>query len=137
VNFSARRKLAKGFTLIEVVVAMTIVGLGVVILLQIFSQGLRLETRSTARTEAVARSGRAMDELLARKKLVEGSDNGRVGDDARWNAQIRTTRDNAAALDLSNSWELKEVALEFIVTDGERKRQIELKTLRLTKKTNR
>jgi prepilin-type N-terminal cleavage/methylation domain-containing protein len=137
VNFTARRKFAKGFTLIEVVVAMTIVGLGVVILLQIFSQGLRLETRSTARTEAVARGARVMDELLARKKLVEGSDNGRVGDDARWNAQIRTTRDNAAALDLSNSWELKEVALEFIVTDGERKRQIELKTLRLAKKTNR
>lgn len=136
-NFLARRKFAKGFTLIEVVVAMTIVGLGVVTLLQIFSQGLRLETRSTVRTEAVARGARAMDELLARKKLSEGSENGRVGDDARWNAQIRTTRDNAAALDLANRWELKEVVLEFIVLDGERKRQIELKTLRLAKKTSR
>ena len=122
--------------MIEVVVAMTIVGLGVVILLQIFSQGLRLETRSTLHTEAAARGARAMDELLARKNLAEGTDNGKIGDNTSWSAQIRTTRDNAAALDLSNSWELKEVALEFIVTDGERKRQIELKTLRLAKKTN-
>lgn len=135
-NLTARRKFAKGFTLIEVVVAMTIVGLGVVILLQIFSQGLRLETRSTLHTEAAARGARAMDELLARKNLAEGTDNGKVGDNARWSAQIRTTRDNAATLDLSNSWELKEVALEFVVTDGARKRQIELKTLRLAKKTN-
>ena len=41
-----------GFTLLEVVVAMAIVGLGVVALLEIFSLGLRLETRSAARTEA-------------------------------------------------------------------------------------
>ncbi len=136
-NFTACRKSANGFTLIEVVVAMTIVGLGVVILLQIFSQGLRLETRSTVRTEAVARGARVMDELLARKKLTDGSDSGRVGDDGRWNAQIRTTRDNEPALDLSSSWELKEVALELMVTDGERERQIELKTLRLAKKANR
>jgi prepilin-type N-terminal cleavage/methylation domain-containing protein len=136
VNLTARRKFAEGFTLIEVVVAMTIVGLGVVILLQIFSQGLRLETRSTLHTEAAARGARAMDELLARKNLAEGTDNGKIGENARWSAQIRTTRDNAAALDLSNNWELKEVALEFIVTDGARKRQIELKTLRLAKKTN-
>ena len=135
-NLAARRKFAEGFTLIEVVVAMTIVGLGVVILLQIFSQGLRLETRSTLHTEAAARGARAMDELLARKNLAEGTDNGKIGDNAHWSAQIRTTRDNAAALDLSNNWELKEVALEFTVTDGARKRQIELKTLRLAKKTH-
>jgi prepilin-type N-terminal cleavage/methylation domain-containing protein len=137
VNSAAGRKFAAGFTLIEVVVAMTIVGLGVVTLLQIFSQGLRLQARSTVRTEAVARGARVMDELLARKRLVEGSDNGRLGADGRWSAQIRTMRDRAPGLDLSSGWELKEVALELVVTDGERERQIELKTLRLSKKTNR
>lgn len=116
---------------------MTIVGLGVVTLLQIFSQGLRLEARSTLRTNAVTRGARAMDELLARKKLAEGSDSGKVGDDGRWEAQIRTTRDNAAPLDLANNWELKEVFLEFSVADSGRKRQIEFKTLRLAKKTSR
>jgi len=123
--------------LIEVVVAMTIVGLGVVTLLQIFSQGLRLTARSTARTEAVARGALVMDELLTRKKLAEGSDSGRVGEDGRWNAQIRTTRDAAPALNLSSNWELKEIGLELFVTDGGRERRIELKTLRLVKKTDR
>jgi prepilin-type N-terminal cleavage/methylation domain-containing protein len=53
-----------GFTLLEVVVAMTIVGLGVVTLLQIFSFGLRLGAKSTVQTEAMAYGREMMDELL-------------------------------------------------------------------------
>ena len=64
------RKSREDSTLIEVLVAMTIVGLGVVTLLQIFSLGLRLQARSTVRTEAVVQGARVMDELLARKKLA-------------------------------------------------------------------
>ena len=121
--------------MIEVVVAMTIVGLGVVTLLQIFSQGLGLQTRSTVRTEAVVRAARVMDELLARRNLAEGSDSGRTGRE-RWSAQVRATRDKARALNLSTPWELRELSLELLAADGERKRQIELKTLRLVKKSN-
>ena len=54
-----------GFTLLEVLIAMTIVGLGVVTLLQIFSLGLRLQSRSTSQSEAVAHGTRVMDEMLA------------------------------------------------------------------------
>lgn len=135
-NAIDRRKLANGFTLIEVVVAMTIVGIGVVVLLQIFSQGLRLEARSAVRTEAVARGARVMDELLTRKNLADGSDSGKLGENGHWRAQIRATRDSAPTLGLSSGWELKEMALELTVTEGGRDRQVELKTLRLTKKPN-
>jgi len=125
----------QGFTLLEVLVAMTIVGLGVVTLLQIFSQGLRLQARSTANSEAVAHGARMMDELLARRKLPEGSDNGKLATDGRWTAQIQTMRDEPSALALDSHWELKEVALQVVVTDGGRERQVELKTLRLARKT--
>ena len=43
-----------GFTLLEIIVAMAIVGLGVVTLLQIFSLGLRLGARSSVETESMA-----------------------------------------------------------------------------------
>jgi prepilin-type N-terminal cleavage/methylation domain-containing protein len=124
----------KGFTLLEVLVAMTIVGLGVVTLLQIFSLGLRLGARSATSTEAVTYGARLMDELLARKKLSEGSDSGTLGAAGRWKSQIQTWRDSSPSLNLSNNWELKEVALEMTVMDGDRERRVELKTLRLTKK---
>jgi prepilin-type N-terminal cleavage/methylation domain-containing protein len=128
-------KLCRGFTLLEVLVAMTIVGLGVVTLLQIFSSGLRLQARSMVRNEAIVQGNRVMDELLARKRL-EGVDRGKLGTDGRWTAQVQTLRDAPSSLGLSGNWELQEVSLEMIVRDGERERQIDLKTLRLVRKAN-
>ena len=126
-----------GFTLLEVLVALTIVGLGVVTLLQIFSQGLRLQARSNVRTDAILQGARVMDELLARRKLAEGSDSGKFGADGRWTAQIQNRREPPSSLGLSSNWDLKEVAVEMVVRDGEQERQIDLKTLRLGKKANR
>lgn len=128
-------KSCKGFTLLEVLVAMTIVGLGVVTLLQIFSSGLRLQARSMARNEAIVQGNRVMDELLARKRL-EAVDRGKLGADGRWTAQVQTLRDAPSSLGLSGNWDLQEVSLEMIVRDGERERQIDLKTLRLVRKAN-
>lgn len=114
---------------------MTIVGLGVVTLLQIFSSGLRLQARSMARNEAIVQGNRVMDELLARKRL-EAVDRGKLGADGRWTAQVQTLRDAPSSLGLSGNWDLQEVSLEMIVRDGERERQIDLKTLRLVRKAN-
>ncbi len=125
-----------GFTLLEVLVALTIVGLGVVTLLQIFSLGLRLQSRSNVRTEAIVQGSRVMDELLARKKLIERSESGKLGPEGRWTAQIQTMRDAPSSLGLSGNWELKEIALEMTVRDGERERRMDLTTLRLAKKAN-
>jgi len=135
VNDQRCGKLSKGFTLLEVLVAMTIVGLGVVTLLQIFSSGLRLQSRSMVRNEAIVQGNRVMDELLARKRL-EGAESGKLGADGRWMAQIQTVRDAPSSLALSGNWELKEVSLEMVVRDGERERQIDLKTFRLVRKAN-
>lgn len=125
-----------GFTLLEVLIAMTIVGLGVVTLLQIFSLGLRLASRSNVQTDAIAQGARVMDELLARPNLRDGSENGRIAPAGRWRSQIQTQRDTAPSLNLGSNWELKEVAVEMTVADGERERRVELKTLRLVRKGN-
>jgi type II secretion system protein I len=134
VNHHRCGKLSRGFTLLEVLVAMTIVGLGVVTLLQIFSSGLRLQARSVGRNEAMIQGNRVMDELLARKSLA-GGDSGKLGANGRWTAQIQTVRE-PSSLALSGNWELKEVSLEIVVRDGERERQVDLKTLRLVRKAN-
>ena len=129
------RQISRGFTLIEVLVALTILGLGVVTLLQIFSLGLRLDARSVVRTESAADGARVMDELLARKKLPQGDESGTFGANGRWQAQVQTVRE-PLSLDLAKTWELKEVALELYRLDGRRERLIDLKTYRLGKKTN-
>lgn len=135
-NMDPKRNPLSGFTLLEVLIALTILGLGVVTLLQIFSLGLRLGARSTASTEAVTYGARVMDELLARKKLADGSDSGTVAAVGRWKSQVQAVRDSSPTLNPSNNWELREVALEMTVTDGGQERRVELKTFRLTKKAS-
>ena len=128
--------LGRGFTLLEVVVAMAIVGLGVVTLLEIFSSGLQLGARSRDRTEAVAYGRQVMDQFLARRTLAEGTEHGRIGETNRWQLEVRPIRP-VEGLALGNDWELKEIAVEIFVPESGRDRRIELRTLRLVKKGDR
>ena len=128
--------LSAGFTLLEVVVAMTIVGIGVVTLLEIFSTGLRLGSRSSATTEAMTYGRQAMDEILLRRKIEEGAQQGSLNERARWKLGIEPVREPSDTLSLSSAWELKEITLDMRVTDAGRDRPVELRTYRLVRKKN-
>ncbi|OGQ82602.1 MAG: hypothetical protein A3F90_13940 [Deltaproteobacteria bacterium RIFCSPLOWO2_12_FULL_60_19] len=130
---NSKFKIQNGFTLLEVVVAMAIVGLGVVALLEIFSLGLRLETRSSARTEAAVYMRQVMDEVLARRALSEGSEGGPIGRNHRWQVEVRSLRDETQLA--QSNWDLNEVTLTMRYADGRSEKQLEMKTLRILKKT--
>ena len=132
-NFFSR---SAGFTLLEVVVAMTIVGIGVVTLLEIFSMGLRLGSRSSTATEAMTYGRQAMDEILLRRKIEEGPQQGGLNERTRWKLAIDSVRESPDTLSLSSPWELKEVTLDMRVTDGGRDRIVELRTYRLVRRKN-
>src|ERR1051325_1285656 len=123
-----------GFTLLEVVIAMTIVGLGVVTLLQIFSLGLRLGTRSTASTQAISYAREVMDDFLSRPTVDEGSEQGTGAGNSRWRIRVTAVRDPSRTLTLGADVELREISLEMLVPEGGRQRRVELKTFRLVKK---
>jgi prepilin-type N-terminal cleavage/methylation domain-containing protein len=128
--------LSPGFTLLEVVVAMTIVGIGVVTLLEIFSSGLRLGSRSSAATEAMIYGRQAMDEILLRRRIEEGPQQGSLNERARWKLGVEPVREPPDTLSLSSAWELKEITLDMRVTDTGRDRPVELRTYRLVRKKN-
>jgi prepilin-type N-terminal cleavage/methylation domain-containing protein len=127
---------ATGFTLLEVVVAMTIVGLGVVTLLEIFSLGLRLGARSAVHTEASTYGRQIMDEVLARRNLQDGSEQGSAGANRHWKIEIQPVVESGQTLELSSPWGLKKISVDMVVKDAGRERHIELETLRLVKKEN-
>ncbi|MEX0802386.1 MAG: prepilin-type N-terminal cleavage/methylation domain-containing protein [Candidatus Binatia bacterium] len=128
--------LNRGFTLLEILVAMTIVGLGVVTLLEVFSSGLRLGARSQVRTEAITYGRQIMDEILARHTLRDGTEQGMIDQTSRWKLEVQPVR-RTERLTLSSDWELKEIALDIIVSDAGREGHVEFKTLRLVKKGTR
>jgi len=132
-----RRKLnRRGFTLLEVVVAMAIVGLGVVTLLEIFSLGLRLGARSSTETEAMAYGRLVMDEILARRNIDQGSTQGNLQDRGRWQLRIEKVSEPERTLALGAGWELKQVSVAMRLNDAGREREVELKTFRLVRKTD-
>lgn len=127
-----RVKSQIGFTLLEVVVAMAIVGLGVVTLLEVFSLGLRLGARSSEKTETVAYGRQTMDEVLIRRELREVREEGPVGERHHWTLEVVPFGEESELL-RPTGWELKEVTLQM----GSRSRrgpQVRMKTLRLVKK---
>jgi general secretion pathway protein I len=125
-----------GFTLLEVVVAMAIVGLGVVTLLEIFSLGLRLGAKSSAETESMAYGRLVMDEVLARRNLDAGANQGNFQESGRWQLRIQPVIEPERVLSLGAAWELREVSVVMRLTEGGRERQAELKTLRLVRKSD-
>ncbi len=115
-----------GFTLLEVVVGMAIVGLGVVTLLEIFSSGLRLGSKSSEKTEAILYGRQVLDDALIRRDARRGREDGSSDAGFRWVLNVDTLREQSV-LDLSSNWELEEVTLEV-------GNLVQMKTLRLVSK---
>ena len=128
-RFGPRRQ---GFTLLEVVVAMAIVGLGVVTVMEIFSLGLRLGTKSSERTETVAIGRQVFDRILLRRDPGEGFESGSLAQGYQW--QLRTSNFKVdGALPLATPWQLKEINLSIRGGD----RRVDLTTLRLVREEDR
>ncbi|MBI2210012.1 MAG: type II secretion system protein [Deltaproteobacteria bacterium] len=127
-------KFKRGFTLLEVVVAMAIVGLGVMTLFEALSAGLRLETRSSDQTKAITYSRQAIDGFLIRRGIRDGGEEGSAGGRYRWSVEVRPFQESPQLSSIR--WDLKEVRLRMRYREGEREQEVELKTLRLLKKNN-
>ena len=127
-------KKNRGFTLLEVVVALTIVGLGVVTVLEIFSLGLRLAAKSSEVSQARLYGQTVMDEVIVYGGPQSGREEGSFASGHRWRLEVRTVGEPSASL--ANPWELKEIGLEVRYREANRDKQLELKTLRLSKRAN-
>lgn len=112
--------------------ALAIVGMGVVTLFEIFSSGLRLETRSSGRTEVAAYSRQAIDGFLIRREARDGRLEGSMNERYRWRIEVQPFREDDQLA--SVGWELKEITVEMRYREEGRDKRTELKTLRLVKK---
>jgi hypothetical protein len=108
----------------------------VVTLLEIFSLGLRLGAKSSVETEAMGYGRQVLDEVLARRKIDGGPSQGSLQEHGRWQLRIQTVNEPERTLSLGSAWELKEVSVAMRLMDGGRERQVELKTLRLARKSD-
>jgi general secretion pathway protein I len=93
----------RGFTLIETLVATSILAISLVVILQLFSGGLKSSKLSDDYTRGIFHAREKMDEILLAGELSEGVIGGDFGDGFKWRAE-------ALHLDIH---EAKDVKLPF------------------------
>ena len=79
----------RGFTLLEVMVAMAILGIGLTVIIELFSGGLRLGRTSEEYTKAVGYARMKLEEISLAKSLEEGIQEGEFDPEYRWQLEVK------------------------------------------------
>ena len=78
----------KGFTLLEVIIALAILGIGLTVIMELFSGGLRLGRVSQEYTKAMHFASLKLEEMAARKTIEAGEDEGELDKTFRWRTGV-------------------------------------------------
>jgi general secretion pathway protein I len=79
----------RGFTLVEVVVAMAVLGISLVLIIELFSGGLRLARASEEYTIAGQLARQKMEEITLNNQFKEGVEEGEFDVTYRWQVEMK------------------------------------------------
>jgi general secretion pathway protein I len=122
----------RGFTLIETLVAISILAISLVVILQLFSGGLKSSKLSDEYTRGIFYAKEKMDEILLAEELTEGVINGKVDDDFRWRAEALHL-DIEEAKDLKLPFRAFNINVDVIWDVGGRDKHFTISAIKLVK----
>jgi len=121
----------QGFTLLEILVAFSLISIVLVVVMQIFSAGLRSLSVSDSYVNASARAEALMRNILEDDDFPKVTLSGSTLDGYRFNAVItKGYEERTQALNV----DLYQVKMTIYWNDGVRERSISLDTLKMTEK---
>ena len=130
-----RHEPRAGFTLLEIAVALAILGIGVVTCLQIFSGSLRLQDRAARESRAVLHARATMDALLFQPEIVDHSEERTTADGFQTHILVRHAGAeegiDTKALDFSSDQALRYLQVDVSWQDGLGTKTYTLKSLRV------
>jgi general secretion pathway protein I len=126
----------KGFTLIEVVVALAILGVGLTVIIELFSGGLRLARASMEYTKAVNYARIKMEEITMKPAVEEGTQEGESEDKTfRW--QVGVKKVDLLSIDKSVNYkppiELYQVKIDVFWKSGTKEKSTSVESLKTVK----
>ncbi len=80
-----------GFTLIEVVIALGLMGLALIVLIELFSGALRLGKTAHEYSQAASWARLKFEEIIGRSHFQEGREEGELAGSYRWQSEIKKT----------------------------------------------
>lgn len=115
------RSARGGFTLLEVVVALTIFAVGILAIIELFSGSLRLSEGARDVSAAQVYASQRMEEALLAPDPVPGVESGAFGEKYRW--EMRTTEGPT-----EEESPYREMRIQVIIRwdDGEQERSVDL-----------
>jgi prepilin-type N-terminal cleavage/methylation domain-containing protein len=123
-----------GFTLLEIAVALAVVGVGVVACMQIFSGSLRLQDRAMRQSRAVLHARAAMDALLFQPEIKDHTEERDTADGFRTKILVRHAGAaeglDERALDFEDDDSLRYLQVDVIWQDGLGTKTYTLKSMR-------
>lgn len=127
--------LRKGFTLIEVVVGLAILGVGLMVIIELFSGGLRLGRVSEEYTKAVNYGRTKLEELTLKPSAEEGVEEGEFNEIYRWKVETKRMELLPFERDLNFKppVECFHIRIHVIWKSGLKERSIDLESYRTIK----
>jgi type II secretion system protein I len=126
-----RKEQARGFTLIEIMVALTVMGFAVVSLVQLFSSNLRTIGTSQDYMTALTRAESVMREIMESDKLEVKS--WRDSSDQRYQVEVTVSETQKERTD-NLPIKLLQIELVFSWEKALRKKSMTIRTLKMVNK---
>ena len=132
-ELATRRR--RGFTLIEVVVALAILAIGLTVIIELFSGGLRLGRISKEYTQAMNYASLKMEEIATRRTIDEGEDTGEFDDNYRWKVGVEKVDilPGDKGTDFRPPVEFYHIRVSVLWASGLRERSADLETYKAVK----
>jgi general secretion pathway protein I len=129
-----------GFTLIEIAVALAILGVGIVSCLQIFGASLRMQDRASRESRAVMHGRAVMDALLFDPNIKDHQEERDTAEGFRTRIRVRHAGTDEGlserALDFQSEYSLRYLQVDVIWRDGTGAKTYTLKSLRMAPEEN-
>jgi len=124
-----------GFTLIETVIALAILGIALTVILELFSGGLRLARTSEEYTKAMNFARMKLEEIISQQKIEEGTDEGEYDDTYRW--QVSTKKIDLLPVEKDSDFkppvELFQVKVDILWKSGSKERSATIESYKVNK----
>ena len=134
------RTRAGGFTLLEIAVALAIVGIGMVACMQVFSGGLRLQDRASRQSRAVLQARAAMDSLIFQREIKDHTEERKSAEGYLTKITVRhaNASDGLQEVDpdASPDESLRYLEVEVTWQDGTGKKTYTLHSMRMARETD-